>query len=320
MRNLPPNVLARFDANEGVFLDNELESVDPTEYMELYAGLMARKLIPLASNVDPYALSYSYSMWSMQGKAKARGPGAKDDTRVTVTRTKKISPIIEIPVSFGWSIDDIKRAAKAGIKLEQATVQAAMSTVARKIDRMLAFGEAGTDATGLLNNPNVLTTTPVAKTGGGTLWTTAAKKSELLADIKKIVNDARTALQQASNAIGGESTPEFDRWVVALPTAYYGLVDEPRSDNVDTTVIEMAKKSQFIEDIVEWNLLDTADDGDPMIVAFPRNEMAVAGIVGREWDQRAPQEQGHEIHVPVMATCGGTVIRYPVAVRYIKFS
>ena len=101
-------------------------------------------------------------------------------------------------------------------------------------------------------------------------------------------------------------------------TYLWGLLDTPRSDNSDTTILEMAKKSQFVEDIVEWNLLDTADGGDPMIVAYPRNAMCLGGVIPREWEQREPQEQGHDINVPAIASCGGTVIRYPIAVRYLK--
>jgi hypothetical protein len=318
MRTLTPSVAARFDANEAVFLDRELQSIDPTDYLELFAGLRSRLFIPRAENVAPLALSYSYSMWTAHGKARVKGPGSKDGATIKVTRKEKIVPIKDIPVSMQWSVDDIKRAAMAGVKLEQTTIQTAMSAVGRKIDRMLAFGETGTDCTGLLNHPDVdATTVPVTKTGGGTAWTSAAKKSELLADIKAVVNAARERLQQASASFDG--MPAFDQWVVGLPTKHYGLADEARSDQSDTTVIEMAKKSQFIEDIVEWNLLDHADAGtNPMIACWPRNPICLGAIIGREWEQRAPQEVGHDIIVPAVASCGGTVIRYPVAVGYLK--
>ncbi len=314
---LPQNVAARFDANEAVFLSRELESIDPLDYVELYAGLMARKLIPLVDNVAPLDLAYTYRMWSTQGEAKVAGPGSNDSNRITVVRKEKTLPIKEIPVEFGWPIDDIKRAASKGIKLEAQTIQAAMTVVARKIDRMLAFGETGTDCTGLLNNTAVSSSsTPVTKTPSGTAWTATSKPSELLADLKIVVNDARARLQQAAASYDG--MPEFDRWVIAVPTYHMGLLDTPRSDNSDTTILEMAKRSQWVEDIVEWNLLGTADGGNPMIVAFPRNSMCLGGIIPRDWEQRTPQERGHDIVIPAIASCGGTVIRYPVACNYLK--
>lgn len=317
--SLPPNIAARFDSSGAVFLQRELENIDLTDYVELFAGLIARALIPPVKNLDPLALAYTYRMWTVQGEAHVAGPGANDANRITVTRKEKTIPIKQIKVEFGWDVDDIKRAAERNIGLEPMTVQGAMTTVARKIDHMLAFGEKGTDCTGLLNNADVDdTTTPTTKTGGGTAWTAAAKKSELLADIKLIVNAAREALKQASLASGGNNIPAFAKWVVAVPTLHYGLLDEPRSDNSDTTVIDMARRSQFIEDVVEWNLLDDADAGDPMIVCYPRNEMCLGAVVPRDWEQRPPQERGDEIIIPAVGSCGGTVIRYPVAVRYLK--
>lgn len=314
---IPSNVAARFDANETVFLERELMSIDLTDYLELFAGLLSQKLVPRVQNVAPLDLSYAYRMWSVQGVARVRGPGAKTGNRVTVTRKEKIVPIKTIDVEFGWPVDDIKRAAEKGIKLEQTTIQGAMTTVARKIDNMIAFGETGTDCLGLLNNPDVVDTdTAVTKTGGGTAWTAAAKPSELYADLKLIINKTREALKQASASFDG--MPAFDRFVIALPTFHYGLVDAPRSDTSDTTVIEMAKKSRFVEDIVEWNLLDEADDGDPMILCYPRNSMCLGSVIPRDWEQRPPQEVGHDINIPAVGSCGGTVLRYPVAVRYLK--
>ncbi len=314
---LPSNVSSRFDSNEAIFLTRELENIDLTDYVELFAGLMSRKLIPPVQNLAPLDLAYTYRMWSVQGEARVSGPGSNDSSRITVTRKEKTVPIKEIPVEFGWPVDDIKRAASKNIRLEQNTIQGAMMTVARKIDRMLAFGEPGTDCRGLLNNDDVSdASTPVTKTGSGTAWTPACKPSELLADLKIVVNDARARLLQASASYDG--MPEFDKWVIAVPTYHMGLLDTPRSDNSDTTILDMAKRSQYVEDVVEWNLLGTADDGDPMIIAFPRNSMCLGGLIARDWEQRAPQEDGHDIIIPAIASCGGTVIRYPVAVNYLK--
>ncbi len=314
---LPPNVASRFDANEAVFLTRELESIDPMDYVELHSALMALKLVPQVQNVGPLDLAYTYRMWHTQGAPNVTGPGANDGARITVTRDEVTVPIKEIELEFGWKTDDIKRAASKSIGLDRMTIQMAMTAAARKIDNMVAFGQKGTSIKGLLNNTDVVDTdTPVTKTGGGTVWATTSKPSELLADLKLIVNNARAALLQAAGL--DASTPEFSQWVIAVPTFHMGLLDIPRSDVSDTTVLEMAKKSQYVEDIVEWNLLGTADEGDPMIVAFPRNPMCLGAIVPRLWEQRTPQERGHEIFVPAVASCGGTVIRYPVACRYLK--
>jgi hypothetical protein len=316
---LPQSLVARFDSNETIFLERELESIDPTDYMELYSGLLARILFPDIPGIGRLDREYTYRMWSAQGKARVKGPGARTSGKVTVTRKEVISPIRDIDVTFGWPIDDIQRAAAKGVRLEPTTVQSAMMIIARRMDEMITFGLTGTDMTGMANNANVLTSTPVTKTGGGTAWSEVATKAQIYQDLKTIINDVRVALKQAGAV--DTTIPAFAKWVIALPTLYYGLADEPRSDQSDTTVLEMAMKSRYIEDIVEWNALDTADSGAyPMVMAWPRNPLFGGAVVAREYEQRNPQEVGHDISIPAIASCGGGVMRYPVAARYMVFS
>ncbi len=319
MRNLA-HLGARFDSNETVFLARELESIDPTEYTTLYAGLRGRMLIPLAANVDPVALTYTWRRWEVTGRATVGAPHANDSGIIGVKRSESSTSIKKIPVSYGWSVDEIKQAAKAGVPLDSVTVQAAMSEVARTVDSILAFGVPGTNITGLLNNSSVDdSTTPVTKTPSGTAWTAASLPSELLADLNLIVADTRAALKQASFAPGGNGTPAFDRFVIAVPSFHYSLLLNPRSATSDTSVLELAlKNNPHIESIEEWWQLDTADGGDPMIVCYPRDPMCIGGVIPREFESLDPQPEGHDIVIPASGVCGGTVIRYPVAVRYLK--
>jgi hypothetical protein len=323
-------IAARFDSNETIFFSRELETIDPTEYMTLFAGLRARTLIPLAENVDPLDLTYTYRMWEVTGRATIGAPNANDAGIIGVKATEASTPIKKIPVSYSWGVDEIKQAAKKGVSLDRMTVQAAMSEVARAVDHILAFGVPGTQITGLLNNTDVDTTsTPVTKTGGGTPWSAASLPGEWLADLNLIVNDTRKALKQASLAPGGAGTPAFDRFVLGLPSHHYGLVaSTPRATTSDTTVLKYALlNNPWIESIEEWWKLDAADvedhgtigndDGDPMIICYPRNPMCIGGVIPREFESLPPQEEGDNIVVYANGKCGGTVIRYPVAVRYL---
>lgn len=311
----------RFDSNETIFFARELETIDPVNYMELFAGLRAKVLFPEVEGIDPLDKAYTYRMWSIQGQARVGGPNSNDSGTVSIAAKEVTQPIKDIDVEYGWTVDDIKRAAKTGAPLDQLTIQAAMSIVARKQETMIAFGEPGTLITGMLNNAAVDgTTVPVTKTGGGTAWTTAAKASELLADINLIVNTTRQRLKQASKMPGGDITPAFDRFVVLLPSFHYGLVNStPRSDNSDTTVLQYAlQNNRFIESIEEWWELDTANAGSPMIMCYPRNAMWGGWIGPRTFDSQNPQEHGKNIVIPATGNCGGGCIRYPVAASYLK--
>jgi hypothetical protein len=315
----------RLDAGDIVFLERELRHVDPTTFMTLFAGLKGRKYVPLIDGISPLVNEYAYRMATIVGDAKLGAPHANDETVVSVKYQEFVSGIKQIPVSMRWSIRELKQsAAYAGGKLQDDTIRAAMSAVARKRDNMIAFGLTGTTIKGLLNNSAVLLTTASTKTGtgAGTAWirTVAVNPDEILADIAKMVSDTRAALKQASMLPGGEDMPAFDRFVLLLDSANYSYISQtPRSTTSDKTILQWAlQMNPWLESIEEWWQCDTAGGSSShRAVLYPRDPMAVGCIIPDEWTQEPFQHVGHEIIVPAGGSCGGTVIKYPVAVRYM---
>lgn len=315
-----PN-LRVLDSNENVFLGREVEKLDPRNFMTLFAGLYARRFVPTIPGIQSWQEAYSYVMYTMTGQAKRGAPGghAKDMPTVNWTKKKYSRTIKSIPAAYQWTIDEIRAAANTGVPLEQMSVQGAMNVIMRAIDEMLAFGDAGSDITGLLNNPEVDDTlVPVDKTGGGKVWTDASQPKEWIADINILINGTRDRLQQASEM--NSEIPVFDKFVILAPQNHYQkMADTPRSDNSDTTVLQwLLKNNPWIESIEEWYKCGTADDGDPQLTCYPRQELAVGGIVPTEFESFNPQESGLDIVVPCRGKCGGVVMRYPVAVSYLK--
>lgn len=315
----------RLDSGDTLFLERELRYVDPVNYMTLFAGLKGRQYIPIIQGVPPLVNEYAYKMCTIVGDAKIGASHSNDATVVSVKYTNTVSSIEQIPVEMRWSIREIKQSAMYdGGKLQEDTIRAAMSAVARKRDNMLAFGLSGTTIGGLLNNSNVLTTTPSTKTGigAGTAWirTVTVSPDEILADIAKIVSDTRTALKQAALLPLGESMPAFDKWVLLLDQANYTYISQtPRSATSDKTILQWAlTQNPWLESIEEWWQCDAAGASSThRAVLYPRNPMAVGCLIPDEWTQGTFQESGHEIVVPANGSCGGTVIKYPISCRYM---
>lgn len=313
--------VSHLDANENIFLGRELESLDPREFMTLFAGLLARRFVPTIPNIDPSEEAYSYTMYTVTG---VTGPGAPtkhahDLPTVNVTRQKLSQRIENIPGAYGWTVDEIRAAAKKNVPLERVTVQAAMTMIMRAIDDMLATGFTAGGIYGLLNNPNVDDTiTPVTKTGGGTVWSDASKPGEWISDINKLVETTEARLQQAS--LVNSEVPAFNRFVVLMDQGHYNkLRDTPRSDQSDMSALKwLLENNTSIESIEPWFKCATADGGDPMMVCYPRQEMAVGGVCPVDFESLNPQEKGFDVVVPCRGKCGGVVMRYPVAVSYLK--
>lgn len=319
--------LARLDNNETVFLQRELQAVDPVNYMVLYAGIMGRRYFPLIENVTRLDTEYLYKVFEIVGTADVgTGARANDDNFVGVRMTPVTQGIKQIPVSYGWPLIDIQRAADKNVPLEQMTVMAAMSAVARKIDRMLAFGfnPTTTNIKGALNNALVPLIQASNKTVGGTAWIRSAgavAPAEILADISRMCATIRNNLQQASMMPFGDITPAFDRFTLLLDTANYTYAaTTPRSDHSDTTIMQWAIQNvPWLEGIEEWNqcgLANAAGNG-PRAFMYPRTPLWGGALIPDDFTSLNPQEEGHDIVVPASGSCGGVVNRFPVASVYM---
>lgn len=316
----------RLDSSDIAFLDRELRHVDPGRFMTMFAGNMARRYIPLIEGVSPLVNEYSYKMCTIVGDADVGAPGSNTERVVSVKYQNFVSGIEQVPVSMKWTTREIKQsAAFQGGRLQDDTIRAAMNVVARKRDRMIAFGLAGSNIKGALNNSAVNATTPSTKTGtgGGTAWIRAVpvNPDEILADIAKIVSDTRNALLQASLMVGGDEMPAFDRFLLLLPSDSYAYIAQtPRSTTSDKTILRWAlDQNPWLESIEEWNLCNTAGASNARraFLMPAREPMAIGCIVPEEWSQEQWQYAGHNVIVPASGSCGGTVIKYPVACRYM---
>lgn len=317
----------RLDAGDIVWLERELRHVDPVNYQTLFSGILGRRYIPHIEGIDPLVNEYAYKMCEIVGDAKLGAPGANDATVVAVKYTEFVSAIKQIPVTMSWTVRELAQNAKFNGKLQQDTVMAAMSVLARKQDAMLAFGVTGTTIKGLLNHSSITATTPSTKTGtgAGTKWirTVPVNPDEILADIAKMVADTRTALKQAALMPGGDEMPAFPRFLLLLDQANYTYIAQtPRSTTSDKTILQWAlQQNPWLESIEEWHQCDLADtEGDgPRAVLFPaRRPDAVGCIIPDEWTQLPWQYEGHNVVVPAGGSCGGTVIKYPVACRKME--
>lgn len=320
-----PNQAVRLDAADSYFLSQQLEHLDPTTYYELFAGRIGRRFIPVIENIAPFEEVYKYTMVHFKGSAKKGGPRAKDARTVQVVKTEVTQSIKKIPVSYGWTVDEIRASRAKGLNLDSDTLQAAVGTVEQEIDDMLAFGdEQNASITGLLNHGSIADTTPVAKTGGGTSWLGASvTASEIIKDVTNMVSEAREALKQALEP--GTGMPAFAKFGLLLPQSHLSLIaSTPRSTTSDTSILRwLLDNNPWLASIEDWWQLDEGDDGDPMAVLYPAmpngvgHPRAMGAIIPVDFESLDPQMTGHDVTVPASGKCGGVAIRYPVAFRYM---
>jgi hypothetical protein len=305
----------RLDSQESLFFARQLESVDPTRYFELYAGLRARRFVPPIENIAAYDRTYTYQMYSVTGDAKFYGQNANDLPRVGVKAREYSRTIKPFGATYGWTIDEIRAAAARGVPLDETTVMAATSAIERTMDRLLAFGDSESGFTGLVNDAGIATDNMVSLTGS---WTDPA---DWLTNLNKLVAETRARLKQASQLPNGDLVPAFDRFQVLLPTEQYAQIKQnPYSDMSPLSVLQvfLDNNSEWVSGVAEWSALDGAGATEKdRAICYPLTPMALGAAIGREFTPEAPQPEGLRINVPCSASCGGTVIRYPVAFSYM---
>ncbi len=306
--------MQHLDSAQVAFLLRELESLDKQAYEELLPGNLGMVYVPLQQGIAEWQDVYTYKMFTKTGgKAKKGGKNANDMKRAGLIMTPASRRIEQFPLSYGWTVREIQQAAATGVPLDSLTVMAARTMAARQIDDYIAKGD-GEDILGLLTLDSVIHTETGTTKTGGVDWRHAGNLAdEVIADFTMMTEKLTAGLKQTD-------TPGFNKWVFLVATQPYGFIaNTPRSIHSDTTILRFVlSNNPWVESIEPWWQCDGAgDSGSDRLVAYPRNPLAVSCIVPQEFRPLSPQERDLEIVVPATASCGGTICRYPVALRYL---
>lgn len=308
------NLQARLDASESLFFERQLESIDARQYNVKFPLLKGRNLIPKVSNVGTWDTTYTYHQYEGLGKAKIIAPGATDLPRVDALGREFKSSIKDLGAEYGYTIGEIRAAMAKNVPLDELKARAARRAIEELIDDLLAVGDETYDIKGFINQSGVdKTFTPSTKAAGGTTWMNGgapnATALEVVDDVGRFVNERFAALQEA------EDMPQ--KFVVVLPAAEYAYAAIVRTTQGDHTALELILKNPLIEDVVPWHKLSGAGAGGTnRMICYARDPIVLGAVIALEYFPQAVQQKGLNFTVPVTARCGGTVIRYPVAVAY----
>lgn len=311
--------VARLDAGESAFFLRELEQIDQKAYMRRFPALIARQIIPTFESVAQWAHVYTWREWTPYGSAKIIA-NAADDLPMNDIAGKENSQIIkDVGNSYGYSLKEIKQAAAMNVPLDAMRAQTARQSAEQFIDKVLATGDADNGLYGILNLDatsitaanRVATYTLSTKAAGGKTWGTLAAPN---ATGREMAND----LIGLASAIVSATKGIWSKVRIVLPIDQYNLASAtPVNALNDVTALEVALKSAFIESITPWYQAAGAGAGGlDRMAAFPADPIVLGGIVPMEWTPQPPQQRNLAFVVPCIASVGGVVLRYPIAMRY----
>ena len=295
----------RRDAGETAAFLRQLEYVYSQTYDIKHAALRAREFIPVDSSVPTGADSYTYQQWDMFGEAKIIANYGDDLPRVDVQAKEFTAPIKSLGNAYGFSIQDVRRAAMSGASLETRRAAMARRAHEQAIDEIGAFGNAAAGLPGFLNNTNIPIVAP-----DNAPWATATAL-EIIADLNKLTNSIITVTKDVEK-------PD----TLILDLASFQLVNTmPMSStgDADKTVLKFfLDNNPYIQAIDSWTKLEDAGAaGVTRIVAYRRDPEVLQMVIPQEFEQLPPQARNLEFVIPCHSRKGGVKIHYPLACAFM---
>lgn len=297
----------RNDAGESVILSRQIESVRAKALEVRYPELKGRRFVPIATGIESGAETRRYTYYDEVAKAEVIRDYSKDLKRADVLAGEGTQNFFSIANSYGFSLQEMRAAAMAGVPLDARKARAARNAAERLIDTHLLIGDSDIGLTGLFTLSGTNTLTPATGFKGSTLWTQKTA-DEILDDMfnaeQKIVTD--------SNEI---EIP--NRMLLSIDRE--ALISRMRMGDGSTMTVKeyFLKNSKYVKNIDTSNLLasNTAWTGHRMVV-YKYDLDTLEGSIPQEFEQLPPQWRGLESVTPCHARSGGTIAYFPKAILY----
>ena len=297
----------RLDAGETAALARQLEHIYAQTYDVKYAELKARRFIPIDTSVDAGAEFFTYRQWNMFGMAKLIANYADDLPRVDSLAKEFPAPIKSLGASYGFSIQDMRRAAMNGSQLDSRRARAARRAHEQAFDDLMAFGNADAGIGGMTNNANV----PIVPAVTGQWVTNLATPLQMIADLNELVNSIVLATLETF----------IPNTLILDNTSFTRINSTPMSTtgDADKTVLRFfLDNNPYITDVDQWNKLAAAGAaGVSRAIAYNRSEEVLAGVEPQSFEQFPPQARNLEFVIPTHSRVGGVRMQYPLAVAYM---
>lgn len=319
----------RYDSSQTAFFARQLEYIYTQTYDIKYPELKARQLVPVDTRVPNGAEFFTYRSFEKQGLAKVIHSYADDFPKASVKASEFQQRVVGLGASYGYSVQDMRAAAFAGVPLEAREAEAARWALESLLEELAATGDAsgkvlqpdGTTAFyGFANAPNILQTTKVSPAGTWAAQIAAGVAGGTLTAVAQaIAQDVLNMYTNVFNTTKGVHIPN----TLLLPTnSYSALLTQPRAPGfTDDTILGFLMKllaPHGLQQITWWNRLDTAGSGAVgRAMLYEKSQENEGLIISQEFEQFPPQPKGMTWMIPCHMRTGAVEVRYPKSVTYM---
>lgn len=298
--------LSRVDGATDLFLDRELEKIDPSVFEQRKPALNFAGLIPVKSDFQDWQTKYTYRSVDSLGKASFVGQKAHDFPIVNASRAEHTSNILAIGAAVQYDSRELAAASAQGFSLDSALFAAAARAIEEKVNKIAFEGDDESGLHGLFSHPGTL------KLAAGNALASATSAANNLVELNKLANTA-------PDSTGQVEAPDV---AILPPDSYQAVSQQQRAAGTDTTTLSFwlgtngyigeARSLRECRNasIPSGGSRSTSDVAasfkrDPMVM-----ELLYSGI------KRLPAMQVGPlcVQIPFVAYFGGLVIRHPKSV------
>jgi hypothetical protein len=294
----------KMDEAGGIYFTRQLEYVKARAIEEKLAPLSYQQHLPISAEMPLGAEVLTWRSYKSYGLARMISDYGKDFPRVELGATENSIKVKDLGVSYGWTINEIRRAQFAGMDLETRKATAARRAVEQKMNSLAWNGDTAYGIQGFIKYPGT-TEYVVPATGTGSSKTWAAKTADqILTDLNGIKN----AVYLTTNGMEMIDT-------ILIPMAQLDLIKNLRMNTYnDTTVYEFFIRNNPGITINAVRELDGAGTGGiDVMVAYKKDPEHLEFHVPMQFEQFEPQQSGMEFVVPCHARCAGTIFYLPLS-------
>lgn len=300
----------RRDAAESVFVSRQLEEVRTKVYEQRLPQFKARTLIPVNNTEDPGLEVIRYRTYDQVGVAKFIASYSDDLPRVDISGREFTAQVKTFGDAYGYNRDEINKARREGVDLEQRKANAARRAAEQLIDQVARIGDADLGLLGLLNQPNALVMTIPNGASASPLWSSKTA-AEMLKDLVALSSNSYRNTNQVETAN-----------TILLPFSSLELIGSTFVPNTTETVLSVFEKINRASEtpitrIASWADLETAGAGGTRrAVAYRNDPDALELRIPEEFNQLEPEKRNLEWVVDCTARIGGVLAFYPMTITY----
>lgn len=297
------------DAGESAYFDKELTYVKSQTYDVIRKDLKAIGLIPVESDAPSGAEFIEYRSFDAVGVAKIVSDYSTDFPKVDVYAEAKQVKVKSLGDSYGYSIQEIRRAAMVpGTKLDVRRAQAARRAIDELQDKIAWFGDTASGLQGFINHPNMSEYVAAAGASGFKDW--ARKTTD------EIMKDVTGILTSASVATNGKEVVD----TLILPLELYNILAfTPYGEDKDKTLLTFMRQNFPQLTKVDWvqELVGAGAGGVDRVIAYTRRADKVALQIPQAFEQMPYQLVNMEYKINCHQRTAGVILYYPASAVFV---